>query len=117
MKSQSNSLVLLLAFTGGLLATNAWAASDHEHSMAMGHAEAAAMAPATDGLVQKIDVAAGTLTVKHGPIANLGMPAMTMPYHVKDPSMLSAVKQGDKVRMTVEKIDGVYTIVTLQRAP
>lgn len=117
MKSQSNSFVVLLLFTGGFLATNAWAAPDHEHSTAMGHEKAAAMAPATDGLIEKIDAAAGTLTVQHGPIVNLGMPAMTMPYHVKDSSMLTAVKQGDKVKMTVAKIDGVYTIVALQRAP
>lgn len=55
--------------------------------------------------------------VMHGRIENLGMAPMTMDYGVKDPSFLSLVKPGDKVKMTVEQVNWTYTIVALQRAP
>jgi Cu/Ag efflux protein CusF len=72
--------------------------------------------PMTDGVVRAIDHDAGTITVEHGPIKDLGMPAMTMPYHVKDRGMLTAVKPGDKIKMSVDKMGDLYTITTIQRA-
>ena len=42
------------------------------------------------------------LTLKHGPIQSLDMPAMTMVYRVKDPSMLDQLKAGDKVKFQAE---------------
>ena len=40
--------------------------------------EGGAGKPYTEGEVRKVDKAAGKITVKHGPIANLDMPGMTM---------------------------------------
>ena len=68
-----------------------------------------------DGVVQKIDKDAGKITLKHGPIPNLDMPAMTMVFRVKDPAMLDAVKSGDKVRFSAEKAGGALTVT--QMAP
>jgi Cu/Ag efflux protein CusF len=45
------------------------------------------------------------------------MSPMTMVFRVKDPAFLTLVKPGDKVKMTVERIDGALTIVALQRVP
>jgi len=39
---------------------------------------AAAAAPMSEGEIKKIDTAAGKLTIKHGPLENLGMEPMTM---------------------------------------
>ena len=55
-----------------------------------------------DGEVRKVDKSAGKITLKHGPIKSLDMPAMTMVYQVKDPAMLGQVKEGDKVRFSAE---------------
>lgn len=74
-------------------------------------------APQTDGEIRKVDTAAEKLTVRHGPIVNLGMSAMTMVFRVKDPAFLTMVKPGDKVKMTVERVDGALTIVALERVP
>lgn len=65
----------------------------------------------TDGEVRKIDRDAGKLTLRHGPILNLDMPAMTMSFRVGDPLMLDALKVGDKIRFIVERLNGV-TLVT-----
>lgn len=68
----------------------------------------------TDGEVRKVDKDAGKITIKHGPIANLDMPAMTMVFRVKDASMLDQVKQGDKIKFEVDKVKGAYTVLRVE---
>ncbi|MCS0660564.1 copper-binding protein [Massilia terrae] len=87
-----------------------------------GHDQHAAMAmPSQDdpdtlseGGIQKVDKDAGKLTVKHGPLNNLGMPAMTMAFKVQDPAMLDQVKVGQLVRFRVERANGSLTITRLE---
>jgi Cu/Ag efflux protein CusF len=68
-------------------------ASDHTSH----HADAATKpAPATDGEIRKVDKSAGKLTIRHGEIRNLEMPAMTMVFAVKDPAVLDRLKEGDR---------------------
>jgi Cu(I)/Ag(I) efflux system protein CusF len=74
-----------------------------------------ALAQPTDGEVRKIDKAQSKVTLKHGEIKNLEMPPMTMVFRVKDPAMLDALTVGDKVRFSVEKIDGQYTVTTISK--
>lgn len=69
--------------------------------------------PQVEGEIRKVDAAAGKLTVRHGPIENLNMAAMTMVFRVKDPAMLAQVQTGDKVRFTAERLDGLLTITSL----
>ena len=79
---------------------------------------AAASAPysMTDGEVRKVDKEAGKLTLRHGPIESLGMPAMSMVFRVTDPKMLDRVKEGDKVRFTAERLYGAITLTTIEAA-
>ena len=73
-------------------------------------------AQSVDGQVQKVDEAAGKVTLKHGPIPKFDMGDMTMVYRVKDPAMLKGVKAGDKVKFEADQIDGKFTVTTLQKA-
>ena len=66
------------------------------------------------GEVKKIDKDAGKLTIKHGPLANLDMPPMTMVFRVKDTAMLDQVKTGDKIRFVAEKVNGALTVTRLE---
>lgn len=66
-----------------------------------------------DAEVRKVDKDAKKITLKHGPIKNLDMPAMSMAYQVKDPSYLDKVKAGDLVVFTADKVNGAYTITSL----
>ena len=68
---------------------------------------AMAQAPQTEGEVRKVDKAAGKVTLKHGEIKNLEMPAMTMVFTAKDPALLDKVK----VRFQAEK-EGTQFVVT-----
>ena len=67
------------------------------------------------GEIKKVDAAAGKLTIKHGPLENLGMDAMTMVFKVKDPAMVSQVKVGDRIDFVAEEVDGALTVTKLQK--
>ena len=77
---------------------------------------AGAAATMSDGEVKKVDKAAGKVTIKHGPLANLDMPAMTMVFRVKEPAMLEQLKAGEAIRFKAEKLDGNYTVTEVQPA-
>ena len=77
-------------------------------------AAAASGTPLADGEVRRVDRDAKKITIKHGPIANLDMPPMTMVFQVKDPAMLNQVKTGDKVKFQAEKIGGAFTVTQIE---
>jgi Cu/Ag efflux protein CusF len=70
----------------------------------------------SDGEIRKIDKDAKKLTIKHGPLANLDMPAMTMVFQVKDPAMLDQVKRGDKVKFVAAKEGAAYVVTNIEPA-
>lgn len=70
----------------------------------------------TNGEVRKVDAGASKITIKHGPIENLEMPAMTMVFRVKDPTLLAEVKAGDMVRFRAEQIGDVLTVTRIEKA-
>ena len=47
----------------------------------------------TDGEIRKVDKENGKLTIKHGEIKNLDMPAMTMVFQVKDKAALDKCRR------------------------
>ncbi|MPZ45778.1 MAG: RND transporter [Betaproteobacteria bacterium] len=77
---------------------------------------AQAAASLSEGEVRKVDKEAKKLTIRHGPLVNLDMPAMTMVFQVKDPSMLEQVKAGDKIRFQADKVEGAYTVTRIEPA-
>lgn len=73
----------------------------------------AAWAQGVAGEVTKIDKAQGKLTLKHGPIPNLDMPAMSMVFRVQDPQWLDQLKVGDRIRFDADKVNGQYTVTRM----
>lgn len=69
-----------------------------------------------DGEIKKVDKEAGKITIRHGELKALKMPAMTMAFRTKDPAMLDQVKVGDKVKFMAEKVNGALTVVHLVSA-
>lgn len=78
-----------------------------------GEAKAAAF---TEGEVRKVDLEQGKVTLKHGPIDNLGMTPMTMVFRVADASALPRLKVGDKVKFKADKVNGAYTVTEIAPA-
>jgi len=70
----------------------------------------------SEGVVRKIDAANAKITLRHGPIANLDMPPMTMVFRVQPPELLSGTKVGDKVKFHAEDINGTLTVTAIQPA-
>ena len=75
-----------------------------------------AQAALTDGEIRKVDKDAKKITIKHGPMPSLDMPAMTMVFQVKDPAVLDQVKAGDKVKFEAQKLGGAYTVTRMEAA-
>lgn len=69
----------------------------------------------TDAEVKKVDTATGMVTLKHGALENVGMLLMTMAFKAKDAAMVKQIKEGDKVKVRVEEVNGTLTIVKLEK--
>jgi Cu/Ag efflux protein CusF len=42
------------------------------------------------------------------------MPGMTMVFQVKDAALLDNIKAGDKVKFTADKVNGAFTVLSLE---
>lgn len=92
--------IVKVAALAALLAAGSALATSHQSAYA-------------EAEVRKVDKDSGKVTLKHGPIANLEMPPMTMVFRVKEPKMLDTLKAGDKVRFKAEKVQGNYTVTEI----
>jgi Cu/Ag efflux protein CusF len=68
----------------------------------------------TTGTVKKIDAKAGKVTIIHGPLINLEMPAMTMVFRVSDPAILDKLVEGKDILFLAGRVDGKLTVTKLQ---
>jgi Cu/Ag efflux protein CusF len=81
---------------------------------AAARAQAANTAEAV-GEVTRVDRAAARVGLRHGEIAALDLPPMTMHYRVRDPAMLDGLNAGDRVRFTVERAGSGWVVTRLLR--
>ena len=110
------SVLITVLMLGAGLAFQA-SADDRHHPQTetTSAAAAASTAALTEGEVRKIDMAAGKVTIKHGPMPKFDMPAMTMVYRVKDKAMLDNLKPGDKIKFDADGVGGEFTVLRLER--
>ena len=106
--------VLILVLAVGAVSALPAAADGGRQSLASATAPAAAGAKA-DGEIIRVDKSAGTVVIKHGPIANLDMPAMTMPYRARDRAMLDQLKPGDKIKFEAGNVGGAFTLMRFEK--
>ena len=100
------------------LLTGPWAlADDAHHKKEKGAAGATQSGAMSDGEVRRVDKETKKITLRHGPLQNLDMPAMTMVFQVQDAAMLDQVKVGDKVKFQAEKVGGAFTITKIEPSP
>ncbi|MHB0984464.1 MAG: copper-binding protein [Sulfuricella sp.] len=108
--------LLATTFALSVLALPAAYAEGGHDAHSGSHAAASAEAAMTDGVVKKVDKSAGKVTLSHGPLTNLGMPAMTMVFRVKEAAWLGQMKAGDKIRFVADKVNGILTVVQFEAA-
>ena len=97
---------IAFALVAGLLSLSPALADDAHHKQGA----------LTEGEIRKVDKDAKKITIKHGPILNLDMPAMTMVFQVTEPAMLEEVKAGDKVKFEAQKLGGAFTVTKIEMA-
>ena len=112
--------VVLSAVAAGaatvMLSLTAIAHAADNHASHAGHVPAAAtpaIEPA-EGEIRKIDTDARKITIKHGEIKNLDMPAMTMVFQLQESVQIGTLKVGDKIKFKVASVAGKYTVTELQ---
>lgn len=108
-------LVPVLCAAVSALAVTAAVADDHASHMSA-QASVPVAARMVAGTVKKVNQATGKVTLAHGPLINLSMPAMTMVFRVKDKAWLSQMKDGDKINFTAEKVNGALTVTQFELA-
>jgi Cu(I)/Ag(I) efflux system periplasmic protein CusF len=83
-------------------------------SLLSGAALAAGDLPEVEAEVRRVDHSAGKVTLRHGYVPNLDMPPMTMVFTVQEPSALEGVQPGDRVMVTIERVQGAYTVKSIR---
>ena len=107
-------LLALTSIACLLFAPGSYAAGDSSADNAAGTTSAESGQSMTSGVVRKVDKRAGKVTIRHGPIVNLGMPQMTMIFRVKDPAMLDRLKEGEEIHFIADKVNGAYTVMQFE---
>jgi Cu(I)/Ag(I) efflux system periplasmic protein CusF len=97
-----------------LVASGAAFAQATDHSAHHASDAASATAPQSEGEVRKVDKEQGKVTLRHGPLQNLDMPGMTMVFKAANPKLIDGLTEGDKVKFTAEKVNGVFTVTAIQ---
>ncbi len=68
----------------------------------------------TTGVVQKVDLKAKKVTIKHEELKDLEMPAMTMVFRTKTDEMLAALKEGQTIEFVAERVNGKLTVTEIK---
>lgn len=122
------ALACAIGFTlaGPALAQDRSAGHDHaghatqaaQASASMAAPEASASTstdlPLVEAEVRRVDVRNNKLSLRHQHIPNLDMPPMTMVFQVSDAKLLDGLKAGDKLRVTIDEINGTYTVLSVE---
>ncbi|WP_406871838.1 copper-binding protein [Aminobacter sp. P9b] len=69
-----------------------------------------------NGTITKIDGTQNKITLKHGPITNLDMDAMTMVFALADPAVIKEIKVGDSVKFEADRVNGRLTVTKIEKA-
>jgi len=107
---------IVIGIATALVLAPAYADQGHADKKSAAGATQQPAAPMADGEVRRVDKDAKKITLRHGPLTSLDMPAMTMVFQVQDPAMLDQVKVGDKIKFTAEKVGGAFTITKIEPA-
>lgn len=111
MKILVSTALIALA---SLITLPAQAAGEHAGHGMTNHA--ADQMPMVEATVKKVDKSAGKVTLAHGPLVNLNMPAMTMAFKVREAGWIAQMKAGQKIRFVADNVDGAMTIVQFEGA-
>jgi len=108
MKTLHYAVIITL---GLCVSVTGCAEEDHIGHNPAAQVDSHAAVPLVYGEVKKVDKTVGMVTLAHDKIPNIGMPAMTMSFKVKDAVWLEQMRPGDHIRFQAENVGGEFTIV------
>lgn len=89
-------------------------AHEHEEGHASGHSEMSEThVEYTKGKIKKISEKTGKVTIIHGPLVKLDMPAMTMVFRA-DKAMIAEMSVGQEIEFVADRVKGKLTVVELK---
>lgn len=116
MKNTLTAIIITTTSLASLTAASFVHADDTTtHAEAGTELQAESDLPLVTGEVKKVKPKSGKITIKHGEIANLEMPGMTMVFRTEEGTDISQFKKGDLVEFTVEEKDGKLVIVSITK--
>lgn len=99
-----------------LISMATYATASTAHAVGGGQQVNSQHSEMADGEVRKLDLDNSKITLKHGFIKSLDMPAMTMVFNVKDKAPFETIKVGDKVKFLVVNENGKMLITKIEMA-
>jgi len=66
------------------------------------------------GEITKVDTAQKKVTIKHGELKNLDMPAMTMVFVVANDDLMKKAKVGSQIEFIAERVNGRITVTDIK---
>lgn len=81
--------------------------------IAVGDQMAQAEVEYTTGTIKKVDAEAGKVTITHGPLAKLDMPAMTMVFRA-DAAMIDSMSEGQEIEFVADRVEGKLTVTEIR---
>lgn len=67
----------------------------------------------TAGKIKKVDTKAGKVTIIHGPLVNLDMPAMTMVFRA-DETVIAKLSEGQSIEFVADRVKGKLTVTQVK---
>ena len=116
MRAHLLALATVLTFTTSVAAAGAQPAAKSMADMkGMAMPASATKTGKGTGVITEIDAKAGTVTLKHRPIASLGWPAMTMGFKVVPPSLLKGLKVGQTIGFDARQGNSLPEITSIRK--
>lgn len=66
------------------------------------------------GEVRRVNADEGKITIKHGAIADLELPAMSLVYRA-EPTLLQGIQPGDKITFTAKREGNRYVVTKISK--
>ena len=66
------------------------------------------------GEIRRIDAQAGKITIKHGAISALDLPAITLVYQI-DQNLLTDLQPGDQIKFKARRVNNQYIVIEISK--
>ncbi len=109
----SHTVAIVAALTCFSSGVQAQAQASGQTAIWPANADAEGKALAT-AEVMKVYLKEKRVLLKHGPIPNLGMSAMTMVFSVKNPKILNSLRPGNKIKFTAEQVQQDFVVTFIE---